>query len=116
MRRHVRALRHVAHVAEVTVIDHIPVDLLVDGIELSGRRFVDRIEERREGVAKAEAAPTAVTDIEDALELLEQRLFIYVVGILPRDGVTRGSFETAFALRKGCGWLGHDVPTQSGAG
>ena len=48
MRRHVRTLGHEAHVTEVTVIDHVPVDLLVDAIDLERRSRVDRVEQGRE--------------------------------------------------------------------
>ena len=41
MRRNVRTLRHEAHVTQVTVIDDVPVDLLVDAIEL------ERLDSRR---------------------------------------------------------------------
>ena len=39
MRRHVRTLRHEAHVTQVTVIDDLPVDLLVDAVELERGRL-----------------------------------------------------------------------------
>ena len=37
MRRHVGTLGHVAHVAQITVLDDFPVDRLVDAIELHRR-------------------------------------------------------------------------------
>jgi hypothetical protein len=48
MWRNIRTLGHETHVTEVTVIDHVPVDLLVDAIELERRRRVDRVEQGRE--------------------------------------------------------------------
>ena len=100
--RHVRALGHVAHVAQVTVIDDVPVDLLRDGIEFHALGFVDRIEQRREGMAEAEAAAAAVTDVVNAFEFFEQlRLVVEVVG-LPVEGMARRSLETALALIGGC--------------
>ena len=85
MRRHVRTLRHVAHVAQVAVVDDVPVDLLVDAVDFAGRRGVDRIEQRRERVAQAEAAAAAVTDVEDPLQLLEQQRFVAILGTAPVD-------------------------------
>src|SRR5262249_29035330 len=67
MRRHVRALRHEAHVAERAGFDDLAVILGIDLVELAARGLVDHVEEAREAVAKIEAAATAVTDIEDAL-------------------------------------------------
>ena len=76
MRRHVRTLGHVAHVAQVTVIDDVPVHLLVDAIDFTGARLIHRIEQRGKRIAEAEATPTTVTDVEDPFELLEQRCFV----------------------------------------
>src|SRR5690606_18098125 len=104
---YIRALRHVAHVAEVAVIDDVPVDLLVDGLDLTRARLVHRIEQRGKRVAQVEAAATAVTDIEDALELLEERLLVQELGIFPRNRMASRRLYAAFAGGRTCGWLGH---------
>src|SRR3954470_17458040 len=76
MRRNVGTLRHETHVTQVTVIDDVPVDLLVDTIEFECRRRIDGVEQGRERIAQAEAAATAVTDVEDALEFFLERSLI----------------------------------------
>ncbi len=73
MRRHVGTLGHETHVTQVTVIDHVPVDLLVDAIELQRFTRVDRVKKCREGIAQREATATAVADVEDALEFFLER-------------------------------------------
>jgi len=80
MRRHVRTLGHEAHVAQVALLHDFPEDALVDRGHLAGICGVDRVEQCWEGVAQAEAAATAVTDIEDALELLLERAEIIELG------------------------------------
>ena len=99
VRRHVRALRHVAHVAEIAVLDDGPVGLARHVVQLAARRRVHGVEQRREGVAEAEAAPAAVADVEDARELLVERGRIGELGRAPIDRVARRRFETALAAR-----------------
>ena len=67
VRWHIRALRHVAHVTEVTVVYDIPVGLLLNGIDLARRRGIDRVEQSGEGVAEREATAAAVADVERTL-------------------------------------------------
>jgi len=62
------------------VIDDFPEDTLVDRRHLPGVGGVDRAEQGWEGVAEAEAAATAVTDVENALELLLERAEIMEAG------------------------------------
>ena len=38
-------------------------------VDFAGRAVVDQVEQAREGVAQIEAAPAAVTDVEDAAHL-----------------------------------------------
>ena len=103
MRRHVRALRHEAHVAQITVVDDFPVDLLVDAVDLARGGLIDRIKQCRKGVAQTEAAAAAVADVEDALELLVERGFVVEIGITPVERMPGGGFETAFP----CGGRAH---------
>ena len=58
------------------MIDDIPVGLSRNRIELHALGFIDGIEQRRERMAKIEAAAAAVTDIEDPLQLLKKRPFV----------------------------------------
>ncbi len=87
MRRNIRTLGHETHVTQVTVIHDLPVNLLVHAIELARRRSVDRIEQRGKRIAQAEAAATAVADVEDALQLFLERRFVVERGILPVEGM-----------------------------
>ncbi len=96
MRRHVRALRHEAHVAQITVIYDFPVDLLVDPIDLARGGRVDGIKQCRKGVAQAEATTAAVADVEDALELFLECGLVVEIGITPVERMSGGGLETAF--------------------
>jgi hypothetical protein len=53
------------------VIDDVPVILALDAVDLHRVGFIDQVEQGRKGIAKAYAAPTAMADIEDAFELVE---------------------------------------------
>jgi hypothetical protein len=97
MRRHVRALGHVAHVAEIAMVDHLAIGLLVHRREFAGRRLVDQVEQRRKRVAQIEAAAAAVTDVENPLELPIERGGVIELRILPVEGMARGRLETALA-------------------
>ncbi len=99
VRRHVRALRHVAHVAQITVLDDLPVRLLRHVVHLAARRRVDGIEQRRKRVAEVEAAAAAVADVEDARELLVERGGLGELRRAPIDRVARRRLEAAFAAR-----------------
>ncbi len=103
VRRHIRTLGHVAHVAQVTVVHDVPVDRLRHGVEFHAFRFVDRVEQRREGMAQVETATATVTNVEHPFEFLEQGLFVIEFVGLPVDRVTRGSLETALATNFGIG-------------
>ena len=69
MRRHVRALGHVAHVAQVTVIDHFPVVGLRHTVDLHRLGVIDEIEQRRESIAQAEAVASRANTILSKNEL-----------------------------------------------
>ena len=80
VRRHVRTLRHEAHVAQVAVIDDLPVVFFVHTVELAGLGLVDQVEERRKRVAEIEAAAAAVADVEDPLEFLVECALVVELG------------------------------------
>ena len=90
VRRRVRAFRHEAEVAQVAVVDHFPVILLVDPVHLHCRRLVDQVEQRRKRVAQADATAAAVAEVEDPLHLLEQGLLVVEVGVFPVQRMSRG--------------------------
>ena len=71
MRRHVRTLGHVAHVAQVALVDDLARNPSSSTASSFQRRaLVDQIEQRRKRGAQVEAAPAAVADVVDALELV----------------------------------------------
>jgi hypothetical protein len=55
------------------VIHYLPEDLPPDARDLALRGRIDGIEQRRKRVAQVEAAPTAVADVEYALEFFLER-------------------------------------------
>ena len=72
MRRHIGALRHEAHVAERAGFDDLGVILLVTPSTSPVGPLSIRSNRRGKGVAQIEAAPAAVTDVEDALASLRR--------------------------------------------
>ena len=97
MRRNVGAFGHETDVAQIALVDNLPVIPLVDAIDFAGLARIDEIEQRRKRVAQADAAPAAVTDVEDARELPVERGFVVEVRIAPVERMPGGRFEAAFA-------------------
>ncbi len=97
VRRRVRALGHVAQVAQVALVDHAPVVGLLDAVHFTVGGGVDQVEQVGETLAQADAAAAAVADVEHALHLGEGLPFVVEVGVLPVDRVPGGGFEVAFA-------------------
>src|SRR5258708_9277947 len=96
MRRNVRALGHVAEVAQIALIDYLGEICLGNIVHLAALRRVDEIEKRRESVAQADAPPAAVADIEDALLLAVERILVVVIRVAPIDRMADRRFEIAF--------------------
>ena len=96
MRRHVRALRHEAHVAKRAGLDDRCEIGRLHLVEFAGRAFVDQIEKARETVAEIEAAPAPVTDVEDAAHFLIELPAIVEVWVVPIEGMAGRCFGTAF--------------------
>jgi hypothetical protein len=90
MRRDVGALRHVAKVAEVALVDDLRVIRLLHAVDLHGGRLVHQVEQGREGGAQAYAAPAAMADVEDALELLLGLGRIPELGAFPVERMAGG--------------------------
>jgi len=97
VRRNVWALRHVADVAQVALVDDFPVVGLGDAVHLHRRAFVDEVEQRRKGAAQRYAPATAVADVEDALLFLLQRVRVEELRVAPIERVTRRRLQVAFA-------------------
>src|SRR3989475_2761416 len=97
VRRHVRALRHVAHVAQVALLDDLPVVLLCNAVDLHGRGGVHQVEQGREGGAQVHAPPAAVADVEDAPELLLDLRLVVELGVLPVEPMPGRSLERTLA-------------------
>jgi hypothetical protein len=55
------------------------------------------VEQNREGVAEAEAAPAAVADVKNTLEFAVERGVIAEFRTLPVENVTRWGVEAALA-------------------
>jgi hypothetical protein len=83
------------------VLDDVGERSLRHTLELASVGGVDEIEECRKGVAEAEAAPAAVTDIEDALELRVERGLVVEIFGLPVERVPGRGVEAAFACGLG---------------
>ncbi len=79
------------------MIHDLPVHLARDAVDFTGIGFVHGIEQRREGMAQAEAAPTSVADVEHPLEFGEQLILVVERLVTPRYRVTSRCFKTAFA-------------------
>ena len=84
---HVGAFGHVAHVAQITLVYHLPVILLVDTVDFHGLTFVDQVEQGREGIAQAYTATAAMADIEDALHFFEGGVLVIKFWIKPIERV-----------------------------
>src|SRR3990172_10098531 len=102
MRGDIRTLGHETQVAEIAMIHDLPVVRFIDPIELHGWRVVHQVEQRGKGVTETYAAATAVADIEDALDLLREHLFVVEPGLAPLERMARRRLEAAFALFFDC--------------
>jgi hypothetical protein len=76
------------------VVDHLPVGLLVYGIEFAGLGFIDQIEKGRKGIAQIEAAAAAMADVEDSIEFLLQSTGVVEFRVLPTKGMARRRLQT----------------------
>jgi hypothetical protein len=101
VRRHVRTLDHVAHVAEVALVDDVLEARARHLLELALRRRVDQVEKRRKGVAQAHAPPASVADLEDPLFLGDDLRRVEKLRVLPVERVAGRGFEVAFGHKFG---------------
>src|SRR6266704_6576121 len=96
MRRHVRAFRHVAHVAEIALVDDLPELRLLHAVDFESRARVHEVEECWKRRAQVDAAPAPMTDTEYALELGEQVRFVVEIRQAPRHRMAGRGFQAAF--------------------
>jgi hypothetical protein len=87
MRRHVRALGHVADIAEVALINHLPVFFFRHAIHLTGRALVNQIKEPRKRIAQAHAPAAAMADIKNPLHLGKAGAFVVKLLAFPVNGM-----------------------------
>ena len=83
MRRDIGTFGHVTHITEITVIHDQSVDILADAVGLQCFGGVNRVEQGREGVTQIKAATATVADVEDALDLTHERIFVIEPRLLP---------------------------------
>jgi hypothetical protein len=96
VRRRVRTLGHVAQVADVALVDDLPIVLFIDPVDLHRLARIDQVEQRREGAAQIDAAPATVADVENALEFGKALLLVEKVGVFPVERMADRGFEIAF--------------------
>src|SRR5258706_438705 len=97
VRRNVGALRHVAEVAEVALVDDLPVVLLRHAVDLHRLGVVDEVEQRGKGGAQIYAAAATVANLEDAPELGLGLEPVPELGRLPGERVPGRRLERAFS-------------------
>src|SRR5205823_13269790 len=97
MRRHIRALGHEAHVAQVAVIHDLPEHPPLEARDFAVRASVHRVEQRGKGVAQAEAAAAALADVEHALELRLERYQVVELRVAPLQRVPGGGLQAPLA-------------------
>jgi hypothetical protein len=83
VRWRVRALGHVAQVAHEALVNHFPVVFFVDAIYFHGAALVHQVKQSGKRATQADAAAASMTNVEDAFEFVEARLFVVEVFALP---------------------------------
>ncbi len=83
------------------MIDDLPVIFFVNAIHFHRLGIIDKIKQRGEGIAQADATTATVTEIEDALHFVQDGIFVIKFGVFPVERVTGRSLQAAFAFR-GC--------------
>ena len=80
------------------MVNNLPEDFFGNSVDFTAGGFVHGIKQCRKCMTEIEAAATAVTDIEDALEFLLERFAIIKIISLPGDRMSRWGFEAALAM------------------
>jgi hypothetical protein len=119
VRRRVRALGHVAQVAQVALVHHLGVVGLGHAVHFTVGRGVHQIEEIGKALAQAHAAAAAVADVEDPLHLGQGLALVVEIRVLPVDGMAGRCFEIAFThgdvlVGGSSANKGHEAPCSEG--
>jgi hypothetical protein len=96
--RYIGTLGHVAEVAKIAVVDHLPVVALVYAVYLQGLRLVDQIKQGGEALTETDTATTAVAKIKHPLHLGEELLLVVIVRVFPIYRMSCGGIQVTFAL------------------
>jgi len=97
VRRDIGAFGQEAEIAEVTMVDNLPVVGFIDAVDFHGFRFIDQVEQGGKSLAQTDTAPAAMTYIKDPLEFVENRGFIGKAGLVLSQGMASRGLKTAFA-------------------
>src|SRR5882724_3085264 len=98
VRRHVRTLGHITHVAQIALIDYFGVIFLGDAVHLTVFGGVNQIKQGGERAAQTQTTTTTMTNIEHPLKLCVEFVFVIKIRIFPIQRVTGWRFEIAFAF------------------
>ena len=101
MRRHIGAFGDVTDVAQIALVDHLGVILLVDTIDLTGLALIHQIEQGGKGSAQRHTTAAAVTDVEHPLHLVIELVLVIEVRVIPVQRMSCRGFEIAFARSHG---------------
>src|SRR5207248_57504 len=99
VRRHVRAFGHETEIAERAGLDDGGEVLALHPLDFAAGRSIHQIEQPGKAVAEIEAAPAAMTDIEDPAHLRIELGGIGELRIRPGKRVAGGRVEAAFGHR-----------------
>ncbi len=97
MRWDIGAFGQKAQVAQIAVIDHLPVIFRCHAIDFHAVALVDQVEQGWESIAKVDAATTSMTDIENTFEFGEDRGLVVKTWIVLSQRMTSRGVETTLA-------------------
>ncbi len=80
-----------AQVAEVTLVDDLPVIRLRDAVDFHRVGLVDEVEQHGKTLAETDASPISVTDVEHTLHFREEFVLVEKFGVLPSSPARAGS-------------------------
>ena len=80
------------------MIHNLPVIRLIHAVDLHGLRLVHQVEQRRECIAKAEAATAAMADVEYPLQFRVERTLVVELRVAPGYRLALRGLETALSL------------------
>jgi hypothetical protein len=92
MRRYIGTLREVTEVAKVAMVHDLPVVLLGNTVHLHGVGLIHKVEQGRKGVAEADTASAAMTDVVDAFQFTEKLILVIERCIFPVQRMPGRSF------------------------